>query len=358
MTTSLQQNFLSLIKLGIGIPVPNFPSGVDWSAIGTIASQQGLLPIVVDGIEELPDAKRPPKDLLLQWIGDILQNESQNAIQKNAAVAMAELFHDNYIRSYVLKGEVIAECYPKPNHRTSVDLDCYLMPFNCGFDAWSLGNDLIKGKGFQVNTDFYKNSTFYLPGLTVENHQFLTPFRGNKKLAALESVLQSLLHRDKGENKFDGTWLYRPPVMVSALFLIEHAYSHFLHEGLTWRFVLDWMMFINKHQNEIPWMEFDAYIDEFGFRKFYDSYMRLGQYLLGNRSEDALSNVDRLMLADIWAPLDLHETVRGFKGKIALAGNTWRARWKYRHFTDITWQRALWIQAKGVLFIKEPQLDN
>lgn len=34
---------------------------------------------------------------------------------------------------------------------------------------------------------------------------------------------------------------------------------------------------------------------------------------------------DMLMLEDIWAPLDLPESVRGFKDKLALAGNTWRA---------------------------------
>ena len=43
--------------------------------------------------------------------------------------------------------------------------------------------------------------------------------------------------------------------MVTALFLIEHAYSHFLHEGLIWRHVLDWMMFSGKHKDEIDWVE-------------------------------------------------------------------------------------------------------
>ena len=64
------------------------------------------------------------------------------------------------------------------------------------------------------------------------------------------------------------------------------------------------------------------------------------------------------MLEDIWAPLDLHETVTGVKGKLALAGNTWRARWKYRHFTEMNWMQALWIQVKGVLFEKDPRLDS
>jgi NAD(P)-dependent dehydrogenase (short-subunit alcohol dehydrogenase family) len=33
------------------------------------------------------------------------------------------------------------------------------------------------------------------------------------------------------------------------------------------------------------------------------------------------------------------------KAKFQLAGNYWRARWKFKHFTDITWLRALmeWV---------------
>lgn len=270
---------------------------------------------------------------------------------------MALLFHDNYIRTYVLKGAVVAECYPKPEHRVSSDMDCFLLPDKSGFDAWAFGNDLIKAKGFETDTDFYKNSAFYLPGLTVENHRYLTPFRGNKVLKRLEVLLQGLLRDDKGEDRFVDTWLYRPPVMVSALFLIEHAYSHFLHEGLTWRHVLDWMLFSRKHKEDIDWVTLDAMIDEFGFRRFYNSYYHLGLYLIGGATEKDLTTLDKRMLDDVWAELDLHETLHGVKGKLALTGNTLRARWKYHYFSEISMPYALWIQVKGFLLERHPKLS-
>ena len=73
--------------------------------------------------------------------------------------------------------------------------------------------------------------------------------------------------------------------------------------------------------------------------------------------DSCLTLQEKRMLADVWAPLDLHETVRGLTGKMALVGNTWRARWKYRYFTDKNWIQALWIQVMGFLFMKEPKLD-
>ena len=374
----MRESFLNLVRLGIGT-VSSFKffdersgkaerqDSIDWKAVKALAEQQGLSAVVLDGIEKLPATSRPPQELLLEWIGETLQSESIYETQQKEAVRMANLFQNNGIRTYVLKGAVVAECYPKPSHRPSVDMDCYLLPEKSDFDAWNLGNDLIKTQGFEVAFDYYKNSTFYLNDMTVENHQYFTPFRGNKRLAALEKWLQSQFKNGLNGSRIEGTELWRPPVMVTALFLIEHAYSHFLHEGLTWRMILDWMMFSKKHKDEIDWSVLDAKIDEFGFRKFYDSYYRLGLYLIGefqvsssSTSEAAKSSVkfqDKLMLEDVWSELDVHDTVKGIKGKLALVGNTWRARWKYKYFSEDTMLKALWIQVKGVLFEKNPQLN-
>lgn len=73
MTSELRQTFISLVKLGIGRRC-TLPDVVDWQAIKALADKQGLTAIIVDGIEKLPDAKRPPKELLLQWIGEVFQN--------------------------------------------------------------------------------------------------------------------------------------------------------------------------------------------------------------------------------------------------------------------------------------------
>lgn len=401
--------FLQLVRFGIGLTESiEITDNVDWVQLKSMADSQGLSAVVLDGIDVLgsqssklqenstqnPSNSQPAivsqlltlnPQLKLEWIGEVLQGEQMYKLQHEVARDMSNLFHNNAIRTYVLKGDVIAECYPKPNHRVSVDVDCFLV-HDSGFtvngsewDAWALGNDLIRAKHFDVKTEFYKNSTFDISGVVVENHQYLVPFRGNERLAELEKVLETMIQSDKGEDRFEGTWLYRPPVMVSALFLIEHAYSHFLHEGLTWRMVLDWVLFKKKHEAEIHWGDFEALIDEYGFWKFYDVFNAIGQEAFGNdssriletfgtseqvraselaNSTSKLATLKKLMLEDIWASLDVHKTVRGLKGKLALAGNTWRARWKYRYFTETNWMKALWIQAKGVMLEKNPKLND
>ena len=449
MSTDLHKLFLQLVRMGIGceadseLMVSGQLSAEDWQALEELANEHGLLGVMLDGVEKLPRELRPEKKAIIQSIGQLIQSEQQYAVQEHAAAEMGLLLHQHGIRTYVLKGAVVAECYPRPEHRRSVDMDCFLVndnvndnqgsirsrseenhsenlstskdsdnsklsTLNSRLDIWERGNRVLEEQDFEVRRDFYKNSTVVLPGLTVENHRYLTPFRGNKRLKNLERFLQSMIVNDNlnenggGEEvmvsvnvkveasnrRFQGTWLYRPPVMVSALFLIEHAYSHFLHEGLTWRMVLDWQMFCRRHRDEMDWQELEARVDEFGFRRFYDVFNAIGvetfhdnanendnqgslrskseENLIQNLSTYELSTDSKLstidyklkskMLEDIWAPLDVHETVTGLRGKLALAGNTWRARWKYWHFTDISWLQALWIQAKGVLFEKNPKI--
>ena len=374
MTTNLHELFLRLVRLGLGCAdysidlIPQL-SAKDWQALESIANEQGLLGVMLDGVEKLPRELRPEKKAILQSIGQLIQSEQQYAAQEHAAAEMALLLHQHGIRTYVLKGAVVAECYPRPEHRRSVDMDCFLVDDNdnknldLNAEVWERGNRVVEEAGFEVARGFYKNSTFHLPGLAVENHRFMTPFRGNKRLKRLERLLQSMIINDNLNDKveasnrrFPGTWLYRPPVMVSALFLIEHAYSHFLHEGLTWRHVLDWQMFSRRHREELDWVAFDAFVDEYGFRKFYDSYCRLGMYLVGELTADGLTPADRRMLSDVWAPLDVHESLHGLKAKLQLAGNYWRARWKYRLFTDMTWIRALSEWVLGALFERQPRL--
>lgn len=362
----MKEAFLTLVRLGIGnAATEKLPDSINWNAVEVLAKQQGLMCIMYDAVQELKCLRGssqeniPPLTTWLRWIGEVQLEEARYNQQWVESCKIAQLFHQNGIRTYVLKGMVMAECYPKPHHRVSADFDCFLLSEEDDSYVWENANKLVEKEYGDVDRAFYVHSSFHLLGLMVENHQYFVPFRGNNILRRLEMYLQSEMrnHKHLPSDFFPQTSLCRPPVMVSALFLIEHAYSHFLHEGLTWRHVLDWVMFSRKHKDEIDWKEFDSRIDEFGFRKFYDTYWRLGQYLLGEIQDSSFTFHEEKMLADVWAQLDLHESVRGFKGKLALVGNTWRARWKYRYFTNITWFTALWIQVKGFLFEKNPKLE-
>lgn len=361
------QFLLYLLQLGLGGEIrawsPERENYVpDWPAIFDTALQQEVLPFVFDGYTRLFDAKAKvpemPVAIKKQMIAVSYHAEVQSSLQHGRAVKMAYLFAENGIRTYVLKGQVISECYPRPEHRLSSDLDCFLLSSRGqDTDVWEKGNALVENAGYRVKRNYYKNSTFRLPDLKVENHYYLTPFRGNRRLEKLELLLQHLLREDKGQDRFAGTELCRPPVLASALFMVEHAYSHFLHEGLSIKHITDWMMFLRAHRDEIDWPRFDLVVDKLGFRRFFDAYRHLGTFFMGGCDESDLTRPEKRMMASIGEGLDLVETDAGVRGKLNLVRNTLRASWKYRLFSPISVLQALWIQAKGVLFDRHPVLD-
>lgn len=336
------------------------PETVNWSVLIDEANRQNVSVIASDGLQKLFDAglysvsgDKEERRTKARWFAKTMKYEQRYANQVTAARRMGERLVSTGIQTVILKGFTVSECYPVPAHRYSADLDCFLIKDGEHLKTYELGNRVMEDQGVKVDRGYYKNSSFDLPGLHVENHKFCTPFRGNDTLRRFERLLQEMILAGPLCELGD-TGLLAPPPLASALFLTEHAYSHFLHEGLNLRHILDWAMFQRQHAADVDWMAFEGYVDEFGFRRFYDAYVHLGEYVLGSR--ESLTPVEQRVMDSVWAGLDLHESVKGVVGKLRLVGNTLRAGWKYREFSPISMARALWIQVKGVLLERSPEL--
>lgn len=363
MTTE-QEFLLNLVRAAVvGRTDFAVTVSVDWAVLIEEASRQNVTVIASDGLQRLYDAgvysalgDKEERRTKAKWFAKTMKYEQRYANQLTAAEKMGEWFASAGIQTVILKGLTVSECYPVPAHRYSADLDCFLIKDGEHFDAYELGNRVMEDHGSKVDRSFYKNSSFDYAGLHVENHRFCTPFRGNNTLRRFEQMLQGLILAGP-LSPFEDTVLLTPPALASALFLTEHAYAHFLHEGLSLRHILDWVLFHRRHQSDVDWTVFDQYVDEFGFRRFYDAFNHLGDYVLGLCEYSSLTAPERRMMDSVWAGLDLHENVRGFAGKLRLVGNTLRAAWKYRAFSPISMEKALWIQVKGFLFERKPRLN-
>ena len=336
------------------------PETLDWDALIEESNRQCVSVIASDGLQKLYDegaysdlGDRELRRRKARWFAKTMEYEHRYAGQLAAAKKMGERFASTGIQTVILKGFTVSECYPVPAHRYSADLDCFLIKDGEHVDAYEAGNQVIEKLGVEVNRSYYKNSSFNIPGLHVENHKFCTPFRGNDTLRRFERLLQGLILAGPLCALGD-TGLLAPPPLASALFLTEHAYSHFLHEGLNLRHILDWALFKRRHASDVDWTAFDGYVDDFGFRRFYDAYEHLGEFVLGSRA--SLTPLEQRMLDSVWAGLDLHESVHGLVGKLRLVGNTLRAGWKYREFSPISMVHALWIQVKGFLLERRPEI--
>jgi len=211
------------VRLGIGHNADQFPVGIDWIAIENLAAQQGLAAVVLDGIEYLPDEARPPKELMLQWIGNTLQSyEYRYEIYRQTIIELSTWYNSRGFKMMILKGYACALNWPKPEHRPCGDIDIWL--FGKQKDADEL---LKKEKGIKIDTSHHHHTVFNWRDFSVENHyDFINIYRNspNKKQ---ELLLKELGKDDSHYVELNGVRVYLPhPIfMLSSFFVIQWGIS-------------------------------------------------------------------------------------------------------------------------------------
>ena len=105
MHSENKKAFLSVLRLGIWNQSDSSYEKYDWSFIFSLAEQHGLSAIILDGINCLPEIARPPKEVLLQWIGCTLQSyEYRYNAYKNTISEMAGFYNCHGFKMMVIKG--------------------------------------------------------------------------------------------------------------------------------------------------------------------------------------------------------------------------------------------------------------
>jgi len=97
------ETFLKLLRLGIGGYPSILHDVVKWPVVLEHALQQGLYAIVLDGIEKLPLASRPPQKFLLEWIGMVMQDKGRYVAQQKAAIKWQNCFEKTIFAHTSLK---------------------------------------------------------------------------------------------------------------------------------------------------------------------------------------------------------------------------------------------------------------
>lgn len=263
---SSNKAFLSLVRLGIGHRVEALSEPVNWNEVQALAERQGLAAVLVDGIAQLPDSQRPPKELLLQWIGEVLQNyEYRYELYRRAIAELAGSYRDHNLKVMVLKGYACSLDWPKPEHRPCGDIDIWQ------FGMQKEGDSLVeKEKGGKVDKSHHHHTVFNWKGFTVENHYDFVNVHGHKSSAELEKLFKELGSDDSHFVQIGGEKVYLPSPNLHALFLIRHMVSHFAAAEISLRQVLDWGFFVEKHIKEIDWEWLLGILDKYHMRDFFN----------------------------------------------------------------------------------------
>ena len=269
LTTELKETFFSLVRLGIGnASAVRMPEDIDWNALEALAAQHGLSAVLVDGVERLPDGQRPPKPVLLQWIGETLQGfEYRYELYCRTIAEMAAFYNEHGFKMMVLKGYACSLDWPKPEHRPCGDIDIWQFGQNQEADA-----ALAKEKGIEIDSSHHHHTVFYWRDFMVENHYDFINVHHHKSNVVFERILKELAQDDSHCVDVYGEKVYLPSPNLHALFLLKHTMMHFAAEGITLRQLIDWAFFVRAHGKDVDWPWLEGVLEEFGMRRLYDIF--------------------------------------------------------------------------------------
>lgn len=272
-TSLLRDQFLSLLRWGIGKESEPFQGTVNWDAVETMAVKHGLLAVVYDAVLQLPEGQRPPQLMLLTWIGQVMQGyEGHYEAYRKAVTELAAFYNAHGFKMMLLKGLACGRDWPKPEHRPYGDIDIWLFGRQKEADR-ILASDL----GISVDNTHHHHTVFNWMGFTVENHYDFVNVHAHKSSRELEKVFKELGQDDSHNVEVVGeastgsaTKVYLPSPNLHALFLIKHMMSHFAAAEISLRHVLDWAFFVEKHGKEVDWEWLDRTLVKYHMKDFFN----------------------------------------------------------------------------------------
>ena len=97
----------------------------EWNNLMNISQKQGVTAFALTALNDF--VTKPEQALLMKWISLSLFIEKNYRRQEKAAEMLSKAFAKHGIRTLVLKGLAISQCYPIPYHRYCGDADIFLV---------------------------------------------------------------------------------------------------------------------------------------------------------------------------------------------------------------------------------------
>lgn len=241
----------------------HIPKGLDWRTVIEYARQQGLLALCFDALELIDAEQRPPKNILFEWMGQVVMYEKYYSKYKDAIRNLAAFYSEHSIKMLVLKGYGLSLDWPKPNHRPIGDIDIYL------FNEWQRADILVYNKlGVKIEDGHEHHTIFNYMDFAVENHYDFINTKVMSYAVSLEKWFKQEANNAYVHNLSE-TIVYLPSAQLNAIFLMRHLGSHFSGSEATLRQILDWAFFIDNHSKEVDWDNAVAMLKSIGIYKFF-----------------------------------------------------------------------------------------
>lgn len=231
---------LILISLGKQEKFSKQPSADDWKCMHAEAQKQSILGVLLSGIERLPAAQRPPELTLMAWFGYTNIMAERNKLLDKRASELTAILKEGGFSSCILKGQGVARLYPKPERRTSGDIDIWVSKDGANLKDRVSVLEFLKVKGSElgdvvihhVDAEIFNDAPVEIHFLP--NYSY-SPFRMKKYMKFFTK---------EAKKQFDNIdvsigFAY-PTHAFNAVYSFLHIFKHLMFEGIGLRQLMDY----------------------------------------------------------------------------------------------------------------------
>lgn len=271
--TTTETQFLHIAKAAIsGGDLP--AEKVDWPAIFTLANQQKLLPILFETVRKMPAAEENAALFAVtkqQVIGQVLNQTVRSA----EFAALYRKLRTAGLHPVVVKGQLCSRLYPLKDHRISADDDLYIP------DAEFMAcHEQLLANGLATDTpadelptadevSYTKNGS----PLYIELHRHL--------FDSSEDTHDELNHFFANLKPVETDGFLAMPPHEHLLYLILHAYKHFVRSGIGLRQFCDIGLWARAYHAEIDWQRLHEQCESVHAATFAAAAFRIARAYLG-----------------------------------------------------------------------------
>lgn len=271
--TATETQFLHIVKVAVSggeIPAEN----VDWSAVFALAGQQKLLPLVFEAARTTPAAAENAA-LFASVKQQVVAQVLSQTVRAAAFAALYQKLRAAGLHPVVVKGQLCSRLYPLRDHRISADDDLYIPD-----GEFPACHEALLENGLTTDTPENELATADEVSYTKKGSPLYIEL--HRRLFDSAEDAHDDLNRffsDLKPVEIDG-FLAMPP-HEHLLYLILHAYKHFVGCGIGLRQFCDIGLWARAYHDQIDWQRLHAQCERVHAATFARAAFRIARDGLG-----------------------------------------------------------------------------
>ncbi len=340
---------LQLLRASLNGSTPNLPPlpYSEWERIYWLSRKHGVVTMVFDAIERLPEEEKPHGDIALSWELSAERTRYHFAHQAQVLEAIKKKASEIGIPLILIKGMTLAKLYPRPDSRACGDIDIYF-PNN-----YQKGNHLLGNPEAGLDG---KHAEVVIDGVTVENHLHFLDLNYRSQRKAEQYIIGSL-HQATPDGELCP--------MANMVYLLMHTVCHLTAKyKLPLRNVIDWGIFLRAHQSQLDPAECHRLMRKINMEPAFNALTYLASELVVTdisqyiqkeklRMEDMTKLRDMILDQSFVPPVP--KEFKRLKRIIARYKRNRQRRWLYRYLPSSASERLL-LNLGGLFTRKTPSL--